>query len=192
MRGQLLSLWVAWMFVILRVFPSILPGIRHGGLCQNHICTVWLPTAFRYIEGTTPKFNLFQFLGMASAGLVNMCLFQELSPLIVQTDASQTARFRSISSALHYKICRIRVLTTAGNHFLVQYILCEWKDCSYGVIYIYMGLLWLKIINSIHSNRIEWLIYICGAACSVVSWNVNLSNKMFLLAVYASNLACWW
>ena len=34
------------------------------GMLQN--CTVRLPTVFRYIEGTTPKINLFQFLCMAS------------------------------------------------------------------------------------------------------------------------------
>ena len=54
------------MFVILRVVPSILPEIRYGGWYRNHICTVRFPTIFWYIEGTTPKIDLFQFLCMTS------------------------------------------------------------------------------------------------------------------------------
>ena len=62
---QLYSLRVAWIFVILTVVPSILPEIRYDAWHQNHIYTdsqlvLW------YIEGTTPKIDLFQFLCMAS------------------------------------------------------------------------------------------------------------------------------
>ena len=57
---QLQSLLVACTFLTLRVVPSILPEIRYDDLYRNHICTVSLPTVFRYIEGTTHKFDLFQ------------------------------------------------------------------------------------------------------------------------------------
>ena len=47
-------------FVILRVVPSILLEILYNGWYQNHICTIRFPTVFWYIEGTTPKIDLFQ------------------------------------------------------------------------------------------------------------------------------------
>ena len=48
------------------VVPSKLSEIRYDGWYRNHICSVRLPTVFRYFEGTTPKSDLFQFLCMAS------------------------------------------------------------------------------------------------------------------------------
>ena len=36
---------------------------------RSHICTVRLPTVFWYIEGTTPKIDIFQFLFMASRAI---------------------------------------------------------------------------------------------------------------------------
>ena len=53
-------------FVISRVVPSIHQEIRYDGWYRNHICKLRLPTVFRYIEGTTPKIDLFQFLCMTS------------------------------------------------------------------------------------------------------------------------------
>ena len=70
MRRQLGSLWLAWVHsVILRVVPSIVPEIRYGGWYRNHICTLRLSTVFKYIDGTTPQIDLFQFFCMASRSL---------------------------------------------------------------------------------------------------------------------------
>ena len=54
------------IFLIPRVVPTIPQGIQYDGCYRNHICTVWFPTVFWYIEGTTPKIDLFQFLCVAS------------------------------------------------------------------------------------------------------------------------------
>ena len=53
-------------FVIFRAVPSIFSEIRYGGWYRNVICTVRFRMVFRYIEGTTLKIDLFQFLCMAS------------------------------------------------------------------------------------------------------------------------------
>ena len=66
MRGQLQSLKVAWMFVILRAVHSILPEFQNDSWYRDRICTVRLPMVFQYIKGTTLKMDLFQFLCMAN------------------------------------------------------------------------------------------------------------------------------
>ena len=62
MRGTTVVIISGMNFCNLGVVPSKLPEIRYDGWYRNHICSVRLPTVFRYFEGTTPKTNLFQFL----------------------------------------------------------------------------------------------------------------------------------
>ena len=67
-------------------------GFLRVGWYWNHIYTVRLPTVFRYIEGTTPKINLFQFLYMASRTKINTSMI-----------------WSSKSCSRGFKACRVQI-----------------------------------------------------------------------------------